>query len=270
MNNTVQNQYVGTREQRGAVWLTANGSNEIASVSVGTSPADGGSTAYRQIVEGTVLAKRNDLGLHYPCASDTVQSTVTSANMVPVADVLQFEIGQYVELETLSADASRFRKVTAIDYATNELTLDGAAFSLTTGDALNVDSGRSRSQAAGGLTASATLVLDAGEGSKFEVGDTLEFVGDTSRTITAIATDTLTLSAVVTIADNSQIVSNSDAQYKITNKTVTIDHFELIPQNVLIPTRPIGRVKEILVVGLTDAIKTALAGRIIFDQRTIA
>ena len=270
--NFVQNQYAGQREQRGAVWLTAHGSNEVHSVPVAVNPDDG-STAnvYTQIVEGTVLAKRDDTGLHYPCAADAAQATVTTSNNIVVADVLQFAIGQLVELPTsVSANAARFRLVTAINYDTSTITLDGATFSLTTGQAIEVDGGRSLVLAAAAVTASTALTVSAEDAAKLAVGDTLSFTADTNKTITAIAGTAITLSGAVTIADGSRIVSSSDAQYKITNKTVTIDDNNFVPQNVLIPTRPHGRVKEILVVGLTPTSKAALEGLIIFDARTIA
>jgi hypothetical protein len=271
--NHVQNNYVGIREARGAVWLTKHGSDEIHSVSAGAFPADNGSDSslYRQIVEGTVLAKREDLNLHYPCALDSAQGAVAAANVVPVADVLQFEIGQLVELPTsVAADAGRFRLVTAIDYDASEITLDGAAFSLSDGDALEVDGGRSVSSANGAVVASATLVLPTGHGTRFAIGDTLEFDGDTAKTIDNIAGDTITLSGAISIADGARVVSGSDGGYKISFKTVTIDAFRYTPQNTLIPTRAHGRVKESLVIGLTPTAKTALEGLIIFDQRTIA
>jgi len=272
--NFVQNNYAGTRTQRGAVWLTAHGSDEINSVSVGTFPADNGtdSNLYRQILEGTVLAKRDDLNLHYPCAEDNSVGAVVAANDVVIADPYQFAIGQLVELPTsVATDSDRFRLVTAINYDTNTITLDGATFSLSDADAIEVDGGRSEALANGAVVASATLVLNAGEGSRFAIGDTLEFSGDTSKTILSIVGDTLTLSAGISIADTSRIVSNSDGAYKITNKTVTIDEFRFTPQNVMIPTRAHGRVKESLVIGLTPTAKTALeGGLLIFDQRTIA
>jgi len=270
--NFVQNQYAGQREQRGAVWLTAQGSNEVHSVSSAVNPDDG-STAnvYTQIVEGTVVAKRDDTGLHYPCAADAAQATVTTANSIVVADVLQFAIGQLVELPTsVSANAARFRLVTAINYDTSTITLDGATFSLTTGQAIEVDAGRSVVLAAGAVSSSTALVVSAGDAAKLAVGDTLSFAADTDKTITAIAGTAVTLSGTISIADGSRIVSNSDGDYKITNKTVTIDENDFLPQNVLIPIRPHGRVKEILVVGLTATSKAALESLIIFDARTIA
>lgn len=268
--NFVQNQYIGTRTQRGSVWMTSHGADEIASVSLGTNPAEGTtSNLYRQVVEGTVLAKRDDLGLHLPMAEDTSQAIVTAANDVVVADVLQFEIGQYVELPvTVATDASRFRKVTAIDYDTSTLTLDGAAFTLAAGDLLLVDSGRSRDESSAIVTASTSVpVVD---GSKFAIGDTIEFTGDTAKDITNIVANTLTVSGAVTLVSGAQIVSNSDGQYKITSKTVTIDEDMYTPQNVLAPYRPHGKVKEALVIGLTATAKAALEGLIIFSQRTIA
>jgi hypothetical protein len=270
MNNFVQNQNAGTREARGAVWLTAHGSDEVASVSAGVNPADGSdSSLYRQIVEGTVLCKRDDLGLHYPMAADSSQAVVTAANDIVVADPLQFEIGQLVELPTtVGTDAGRFRLITAIDYATSTLTVDGATFSLTAGQLIEVDSGRSFDLADGAVTASTALTVF--DGSQFEVGDVLELEGDTSRTITVISGNDITLSAVATLASGAQIVSASDGAYKITNKTVTIDAYEFTPSNVLIPCRPLGRVKEIMVIGLTATAKAALENRITFDQRTIA
>lgn len=268
--NHVESQYVGTRTQRGAVWLTHHGADEVASVSAGAFPADGSDAApYRQVLEGTVLAKRDDLGLHYPLAYDSAQGAVAAANVIPVADVFQFAIGQYVELPTsVATDATRFRKVTAIDYDAGEITVDGAAFSLSSGDLIEVDPGRSVDFANGAVAASTALTVD--DGSKFAVGDTLEFDGDTAKTITAIAGNDLTLSGAITIADNSIVVSNSDGQYKVTNKTVTIDHFMFTPKNTFLPCRPHGRVKEVLLIGLTPTAKAALAGLIIFDQRTLA
>ena len=371
MNNFVQNNYAGQRQQRGAVWLTSHGSNEIQSVSVGVNPPEGNSNnPYKQIVEGTVLARRDDLQLHYPCAADTAQANVASANAVVVADVFQFQVGQYVELP-LTTGAARFRQITAIDYATSTLTLDGGAFSLTAGDALLVDGGRTvttvatTASAPGAsttdivvadasgfavgdlvsigsalLTFSAELTYDAGVLALVDIsvggneylfehaqatdaatsvaalrdqinavlpastvlasvsGDTLVLTSegpdftasfgfgtgrdtgvwdrlssDTTETlITAIntGTDTITVEGDIAVTAGDLFVSESDGQYKITTKTVTIDEYEYTPQNVLIPYRPIGRVKEILVVGLVPAAKTELSGRIIFDQRTIA
>jgi hypothetical protein len=270
MNNFVQNQYAGQREARGAVWLTAHGSNEIASVSTGVNPPDGSNAnPYRQILEGTVLSKREDLGLHFPMAADASQAIVTTANEITVSDVLQFQIGQLVELPVaVASDADRFRLITAIDYDLSTITLDGASFSLAAGDLLEVDSGRSYATSVGAVTASVTLVV--ADGTIFEVGDTVELAGDTSRTIDAIAGDTLTLSAVATLADGARVVSESDGLYKITNKTVTIDETDFLPQNVLLPCRPHGKVKEIVVIGLTATAKAALVGLIIFSQRTIA
>ena len=268
--NFVQNQYVGEREQRGAVWMSAHGADLIRSASVAAYPAEGSaSNLYRQVVEGTVMARRNDLKMHYPMAEDSAQAIVTAANDVVVADVLQFAIGQYVELPVaVATDASRFRKVTAIDYDTNTITLDGASFSLASGDLLLVDSGRSRDESSAIVTASTAVpVLD---GTKFEVGDVIEFTGDTAKTITAIAGNTLTVSGAVTLVSGAQVVSDSDGQYKITSKTVTIDEYMYTPQNVLIPFRSHGEVKEVLVIGLTATAKSALEGLIVFNQRSIA
>lgn len=275
MNNFVQNNVAGTREARGAVWLTKHGSDEIHSVSTGTYPPNGSdSDLYRQIVEGTVLCKRLDDGLHYPMAYDSAQAVVSSANVIQVADVLQFAIGQVVELPTsVSSDADRFRLITDIDYDNSTITLDGAAFSLAVDDAIEVDSGRSFGVVpVGGGATSATVQLSPGQAAFFQVGDTVDVGDDAANTVDAVDTgaDTITLSGSITYADGDNVVSTSDARYKVTNKTVTIDEWEFDPQNVLVPCRPHGRLKEILVIGLTPTAKTALQGLLIFDNRTIA
>lgn len=272
-NDLVQNNYEGIRRERGAVWMTAHGSNEVHSVSLATYPDNGSEDdLYRQIVEGTVLAKRDDLGLHLPCAYDTAQADVTSANDVVVSDPLQFEIGQYVELpDSVATDATAFRKVTAIDYDTSTLTLDGAAFSLSEGDAIEVDAGRSIGFTTGTDT-DTTIELASGDAAKFQVGDTVSIGDDTGLTVDAVDTgaDTIEVDSSITFADGDQVVSDSDGGYKITNRTVTIDAYKFTPDNVMVSCRPHGRVKEELVIGLTPTAKAALQGLIIFDQRTIA
>lgn len=261
----VGRQSIGTRTQTRAVWLTGHGADDIHSRSVNGANPSGNS--YRQIPEGQVLGYHLADQISYPLAADAAQSAVSSANVISVADVLQFTLGDWVELPTsVAANATRFRQITAIDYDNSTITLGGAAFSLSAGDLIEVDPTRSIDTVQSNTSSSNDL--DVADGSRFAVGDVLEIDTVTGRTITGISSNTITVDgAALSLTAGDQVVSNRDGDYDITTETVDINMYTYEAQNITAPCRSHGRVREARVIGLTATAKAELAPLVMFDDR---
>jgi hypothetical protein len=265
MRDHVMYQRIGQRELVEEVFLTGHGADDIHSKSLATTNVSGNN--FVQVPAGTVIAKWKADGLHYPIAADAAASAVTSANVIPVSDVLQFLVGDYVEIE-----GEGFRQITVVDYANDTITVDGAALTLSEGDTIEAD--RTRSFDLVSTTASAPggggpTTVEVDNPGRFEVGDTVSIGSDTGLSVTAVDTGagTITVDGDIAVDAGDLVVSNRDAGYIITTKTVDTQDYTFTPDNVLVPTRGHGRVREKNVRGLTATARAELAGLIIFDPR---
>lgn len=264
MRDNVMYQRIGQRELVEEVFLTSHGADDIHSKSLATTNVAGNN--FVQVPAGTVIAKWKADGLHYPIASDAAAAAVVAANDIPVSDVLQFLPGDYVEIE-----GEGFRQITAVDYENDTITVDGAALNLAEGDSLEADRTRSfdtvtTTAAAPGAAPTTVEVDNAG---RFEVGDTVSIGTDTGLTVTAVDTGagTITVDGNIAVDAGDLVVSNRDTGYAITTKTVDTQDYTFTPDNVLVPTRGHGRVREKNIRGLTATARAELAGLIIFDSR---
>lgn len=272
--NTVNNQYLGVRELKEEVFLDTHGVEQTKSVTVATENVEG--TAIEQIVAGHILGKNEDDSLFYPLAYDAAQSAVSGANVIEVEESRMFRVGDLVELPTsVAADATRFRKVAAVDHDAGTITLDGGTFSLNEGDTFEVDPTRSYGFVpSGGGATSATIQLGTGEAARFAVGDKVE-VGDDGGgpyDVDAVDTgaDTITLGTSIAHSGDDIVVSQKNGDYRICIKSVnTVEHSRFFDQkfthnNVDVPTRPHGEVDEPALWGLTPDAKSELENMIIF------
>lgn len=266
MRDQVLYQRIGQRELVEEVFLTSHGADDIHSVSVAGTNVEGNN--FVQVPAGTVLGKWAVDGKHYPVAYATASAATVASNDIPVTDVLQFLVGDYVEIE-----GEGFRKITAVDYDNDTITVDGATMSLAEGDTLEADRTRSfdlvttTAAAPGGGGPTTVEVDNAG---RFAVGDVVSIGSDTGLDVTAVDTGagTITVDGDIAVDAGDLVVSNRDGDYKIATKTVNTEEHTYTPGNVLIPTRGHGRVREANIRGLTPTARAELAGLIVFDQRS--
>jgi len=181
-----------TRRQAQNPFIDAHGRDQQRAASVDLT--NRGGTPYDELPAGQLYAKREDTGYHYPLAYDTVQSAVAGANVLEVADVRQFFVFDYVEVE-----GKGWRKITARDLAASTITVDGAALTLNGGETLEVDPSRSFttiSQTQAGVT-----TVNVADASVLQVGDTVQI-------------------GTPTVYVEFQTPGSADGEYRI---TVTID-----------------------------------------------
>lgn len=264
MRDHVMYQRIGQRELVEEVFLTGHGADDIHSKSLATTNVAGNN--FVQVPAGTVIAKWKSDGLHYPVAYDAASAAVAAANVIPVSDVLQFLPGDYVEIE-----GEGFRQIASVDYDNDTITIGGAAITIAEGATLEADRTRSfdtvtTTAAAPGAAPTTVEVDNAG---RFEVGDTVSIGSDTGLSVTAVDTGagTITVDANIAVDAGDLVVSNRDAGYILTTKTVDTQDYTFTPTNVLVPTRGHGRVREKNIRGLTPTARAELAGLIIFDPR---
>lgn len=279
--DAINNQYVGPKELQEEVFLDNHGRDQTKSFSAAVENRAG--TKYYQHPAGQIFGKFKPENVHYPLAYDAADGAVSSGNDIKVESARQFRVGDWVELPTsVAADATRFRQVTAVDKDTETITLGGAAFSLADGDNIEVDPTRSFGQVptGGGATAPGssptTIQLGTGEAANFEVGDEVE-VGDDGNgpyTVEAVdtANDTIDIDANIATSDDDVVVSDKDGEYKISVKTADAQSLssemsvEYSQQNLLVPHRPHGEVRESTLVGLTPDAKAAMQPLITFSD----
>lgn len=204
----VGNRYLGTRRQRGSVFMDMHGHDQTRSVSVSPTNRHTTPQSYLEIPEGQVLSLHTATGLYYPTAKDAAQAAVTSANVVTVADPWQFQIGDLAELGGVG-----FRRVTAVEKETApySITLAGTAFDMAEGALVEVDPGRAATtvdgtQAAPGADTSEIDVVDASE---FAVGD-LVTIGENASLVVAA---TLTFDDGVPAIVEIQIPGDTHGEY---------------------------------------------------------
>lgn len=272
MTDQVTNQFIGPYERVEEIFIDAHGKDREKSVSVATQNRAG--TLYRQIPAGNVLGKYPGDGLHYPLVFDRARGQVSSAKVVSVGEARNFRVGDVVELPaSVANDATRFRAVTARDVVANTITLDGAAFSLNEGDAIEVDPSRTfgevETTAAAGSSGSTDVELLDGHAARFSVGQKVEIGANTALEITAIDqnADTITVGDDIAVTAGDRVVSGKSGEYKLPVKTVNTSEADYTPQNVLMRCRDHGEVREANLRGLTPDAKEALKPLITFNQR---
>lgn len=169
---SVENQYIGAQKHRDAIFIDGAGAEYSRTPKIATENRKGNRRL--QVPAGTVIGKDSFNSIWRPLKKDSAQSAVSNANEIEVANVDQFVVGDEVELpDSVAKGADRFRQITAIDENNNKITVDGAAFSLSQGDTIEVDPTRQKDsvQDAGTTTNNVVTVNDA---SKFAVGDLLD------------------------------------------------------------------------------------------------
>lgn len=254
------------------VFLDPHGHDQTASVSIAAENRSNPDEGYIELPAGQVYSKyRGDDSydeLHYPCAEDEVQSGMSSSQVVPVANALQFFAGDYLE----HVSTGDYYLIESVDLDNDEVTID-TAVSFSEGDAVEVDPGQSFAEADGAQTDVNTIsVTDA---SVYEVGQSVAIPAQdvTGREVTAIDTgaNTITIDgAVVSPDDGDLIVGAALGEYKIGIDTTELyDRASLRTyQNVLMRYQSRGRVREANLRGLTATARAALSPLIEFDQST--
>lgn len=208
MRDQVMYKRIGQRELVEEVFLTKHGADDIHSASLALTNV--AANNFVQVPAGTVIGKWKVDDLHYPIAFDSAQAAVSAANDITVDDVLQFLVGDFVEIEGVG-----FRKITAVDYDNDTITVDGAAITLSAGDELEVDRTRSvdtvSTTAAAPGTATTAIAVDNAD--RFEVGDIVD-VGAGSNilvfTPTVQNSADYEIHAIVTKDDGEQVAFDGE------------------------------------------------------------
>lgn len=244
-------------------------------VSCGTTNAAAGEV--REIPAGQVMARCAD-GLFRAVVKEAVTAVVAGVAAVPVADARQFVIGDRV---TKTGDPYSLASVSAIDYATNTLTLS-TTVTLATTDFLEVNPSRIQAATAGaGGTGVNTVGLATGKGALFTVGQSVYLKTSSAtvglRTITGISTDTLTLDgATFNWAAGGEVISTGalggkliERPYRITVTTHNLDYgIGVRPDNIIVEVRTMGKVRERVVRGLTDEVLAVMRPMLMLDYTT--
>ncbi|MFB6373339.1 MAG: hypothetical protein ABEN55_09545 [Bradymonadaceae bacterium] len=169
-----QNQFLKKRRRRPAIFRDKAGQEYRENVVLAVENR-GGPTNYGQIPAGTIVGFHKPSKKFYPLAYAKEESGTSNANIVNVGRAVeQFHVGDWVELpQGVAYGAERFRKVTDVDTANQEITVDGSSFNLSQGDDVEVDPTRSFDSVQNSGTNTQNTV-DVGDGSKFEAGDRVD------------------------------------------------------------------------------------------------
>jgi len=269
MRDQIHNQYIGIRQEVKEIFLDAHGTDQTRSVSLATSNAAG--TLYWQVPAGTILAKWEHDGMHYPCVYEEVATNMGGAGKtMEVTGVAQFREGDFVKVPDGNDDANSWRQIQSVDLDNDEITVDGADVNLSAGDALRVNPSRSYGEVDGSHSSTQTIQLHTGEADRFEVGDTVDIGTDTGLNVDAVDTgaDTIDVDSPISPSDGDHVVSDADGSYKVCAVTQNTSELTFTPQNVLAATRSHGEVREANIRGLLPEAKTALHPMITFSQTT--